>query len=103
MKESKAINSSLMVLGKVVDALNAKHPRIPYRDSKLTRLLQDSLGGKSHACMVLNIAPMPDHYQETYNGLKFASKSRNVFNAPVVNAVYGGSLFELSFSGPSSC
>ena len=44
MKESGAINSSLFVLAKVVDALNAKHHRIPYRDSKLTRLLQDSLG-----------------------------------------------------------
>ena len=101
MKESKAINSSLMVLGKVVDALNAKHHRIPYRDSKLTRLLQDSLGGKSHACMVLNIAPMPDHYQETYNGLKFASKSRNVFNAPVVNAVCVDLTFECSPSNAS--
>ena len=58
MKESKAINSSLMVLGKVVDALNAKHHRIPYRDSKLTRLLQDSLGGAAKTLMVCQISPV---------------------------------------------
>eukprot|EP00040_Diaphanoeca_grandis_P034162 m.210573 g.210573 ORF g.210573 m.210573 type:complete len:707 (-) comp33083_c0_seq1:139-2259(-) len=87
MKESGAINTSLFVLGKVVDALNAKQHRIPYRDSKLTRLLQDSLGGTSHACMILNVAPMPEQYLDTYKSLNFASKSKNIFNAPVLQMI----------------
>ncbi len=87
LKESGAINTSLFVLSKVVDALNAGHARIPYRDSKLTRLLQDSLGGASYACMVANIAPSRHFYWDTYNCLNFASKSRNVINAPAAAAV----------------
>eukprot|EP00039_Didymoeca_costata_P021849 m.345577 g.345577 ORF g.345577 m.345577 type:complete len:625 (+) comp26766_c0_seq1:92-1966(+) len=81
MKESGAINSSLFVLGKVVDALNKKQPRIPYRDSKLTRLLQDSLGGTSRACIIINIAPYrAKSLQETSSALSFGAKSRNITN-----------------------
>ncbi|XP_033627005.1 kinesin-like protein KIF22 [Asterias rubens] len=82
LKESGAINTSLFVLGKVVDALNQGLGRIPYRDSKLTRLLQDSLGGSAHACMVTNIAPEETNYMETYTALNFASKSRQIVNRP---------------------
>lgn len=85
LKESGAINMSLFVLGKVVDALNEGQSRIPYRDSKLTRLLQDSLGGDSRACIVANIAPSKHLYFDTYNSLNFASKSRNIVNRPVVH------------------
>ncbi|XP_077867755.1 LOW QUALITY PROTEIN: kinesin-like protein KIF22-B [Saccoglossus kowalevskii] len=82
LKESGAINVSLFVLGQVVDALNQGLPRIPYRDSKLTRLLQDSLGGTAHACMVTNIAPEERNYMDTYTTLNFAAKSRQIVNKP---------------------
>lgn len=86
MTESTNINSSLFVLGKVVNALNDGSARIPYRDSKLTRLLQDSLGGKSHAIMIANIAPLTAYLFETNRTLNFASKSRRVTNKPIVHS-----------------
>eukprot|EP00057_Strongylocentrotus_purpuratus_P035137 XP_797841.3 PREDICTED: kinesin-like protein KIF22 [Strongylocentrotus purpuratus] len=82
LKESGAINTSLFVLGQVVDALNQRLPRIPYRDSKLTRLLQDSLGGSSHACIITNIAPEEKNYMDTYTTLHFAAKSKQIINRP---------------------
>ncbi|PIK39734.1 putative kinesin-like protein KIF22 [Apostichopus japonicus] len=87
LKESGCINMSLFQLGKVVDALNQGLPRIPYRDSKLTRLLQDSLGGHAHACMLTNIAPEQEFYMDTYTTLNFAAKSRNVVNKPFVREI----------------
>jgi hypothetical protein len=63
--------------------------RVPYRDSKLTRLLQDSLGGRSYGVMIANVSPSVNHYQDTFNTLNFASKSRQIINKPVVNTVDG--------------
>lgn len=85
MTESSNINKSLFVLGKVVNALN-EGARVPYRDSKLTRLLQDSLGGKSNAIMIANIAPGQAFFTETQRTLNFASKSRKIVNKPVVHS-----------------
>ncbi|XP_043942274.1 kinesin-like protein KIF22 [Protopterus annectens] len=82
LKESGAINSSLFVLSKVVDALNQGLPRIPYRDSKLTRLLQDSLGGTAHSVVVTNISPEHKYYFDTLSALNFAAKSKQVVNKP---------------------
>ncbi|XP_067884608.1 kinesin-like protein KIF22 [Heterodontus francisci] len=82
LKESGAINTSLFVLSKVVDALNQGLRRIPYRDSKLTRLLQDSLGGTAHSVMIANIAPEYKHYFNTLTALNFAAKSKLVVNRP---------------------
>ncbi|XP_059499238.1 kinesin-like protein KIF22 isoform X1 [Stegostoma tigrinum] len=82
LKESGAINTSLFVLSKVVDALNQGLCRIPYRDSKLTRLLQDSLGGTAHSVMITNIAPEYKHYFNTLTALNFAAKSKLVVNRP---------------------
>ncbi|XP_069591087.1 kinesin-like protein KIF22 isoform X1 [Ranitomeya imitator] len=82
LKESGAINSSLFTLSKVVDALNQGLPRIPYRDSKLTRLLQDSLGGSAHSVMIANIAPEKHYYFDTLTALNFAAKSKQVINKP---------------------
>lgn len=78
--ESGAINKSLFTLGQVVDALNNNSSRIPYRDSKLTRLLQDSLGGRAYALIIANVAPNDSFSMETYNTLKFASKTRQIEN-----------------------
>nr|XP_033801953.1 kinesin-like protein KIF22 isoform X2 [Geotrypetes seraphini] len=82
LKESGAINSSLFVLSKVVDALNHGLRRIPYRDSKLTRLLQDSLGGSAHSVMITNIAPEHRFYFDTLTALNFAARSKQVVNRP---------------------
>ncbi|XP_040296356.1 kinesin-like protein KIF22 isoform X2 [Bufo bufo] len=82
LKESGAINSSLFTLSKVVDALNQGLPRIPYRDSKLTRLLQDSLGGSAHSVMITNIAPEQNYYFDTLTALNFAAKSKQIINRP---------------------
>ncbi|XP_072889615.1 kinesin-like protein KIF22 [Hemitrygon akajei] len=82
LKESGAINTSLFVLSKVVDALNQGLTRIPYRDSKLTRLLQDSLGGTAHSVMITNIAPEYKHYFNTLTALNFAAKSKLIVNHP---------------------
>ncbi|XP_062331618.1 kinesin-like protein KIF22 isoform X2 [Osmerus eperlanus] len=85
LKESGAINLSLFTLSKVVDSLNAGAScRVPYRDSKLTRLLQDSLGGSAHAVMVTNIAPEYTFYFDTFTALNFAAKSKQVVNRPFV-------------------
>lgn len=85
MTESTNINKSLFVLGKVVNALN-EGARVPYRDSKLTRLLQDSLGGRSNAIMIANIAPGQAFFTETQRTLNFASKSRKIVNKVVVHS-----------------
>ncbi|XP_054849372.1 kinesin-like protein KIF22 [Eublepharis macularius] len=82
LKESGAINTSLFVLSKVVDALNQGLPRVPYRDSKLTRLLQDSLGGTAHSVIIANIAPEKRYYYDTLTSLNFAAKSKEVVNKP---------------------
>ncbi|XP_067225459.1 kinesin-like protein KIF22 [Chanodichthys erythropterus] len=85
LKESGAINLSLFTLSKVVDALNAgAGGRVPYRDSKLTRLLQDSLGGSAHSVMITNIAPEYKYYFDTFSALNFAAKSKQIVNRPFV-------------------
>ena len=82
--ESGAINTSLFVLGQVVDALNKAAPRVPYRDCKLTRLLQDSLGGRAFALVITNVAPTANWLAETVASLNFAAKSRNISNHVVL-------------------
>lgn len=85
MAESAAINKSLSVLGQVVHALNQGAARIPYRNSKLTRILQDALGGSSIGLLICNIAPGVKFRQDTLNTLNFAVRTKNVENRPVVN------------------
>ncbi|XP_033975348.1 kinesin-like protein KIF22 isoform X2 [Trematomus bernacchii] len=85
LKESGAINLSLFTLSKVVDSLNSSTAvRVPYRDSKLTRLLQDSLGGSAHSVMITNIAPEYKFYFDTFGALNFASKSKLIVNKPFI-------------------
>ncbi|RDX42160.1 kinesin-domain-containing protein [Lentinus brumalis] len=85
MAESAAINKSLSVLGQVVHALNSGASRIPYRNSKLTRILQDALGGSSEGLLICNLAPGTKFRQDTLNTLNFAVRSKNIQNKPVVN------------------
>lgn len=89
MVESGSINSSLHCLGRVVDALNSTVPgtRIPYRESKLTRILQDCLGGKSRAVLIANVVDSDAFLPHTANTLSFASKSRKITNNVQIAAV----------------
>ncbi|KAF9052816.1 kinesin domain-containing protein [Panaeolus papilionaceus] len=92
IKEGISINSGLLALGNVISALGdparaksntATH--IPYRDSKLTRLLQDSLGGNAHTLMIACVSPAEWNAAETINTLKYANRARNIKNRAVVN------------------
>ena len=86
LEEAKKINLSLSALGNVISALVAggnKH--IPYRDSKLTRLLQDSLGGNTKTLMIAAISPADDSYEETLSTLKYAARAKQIQNKPTVN------------------
>jgi kinesin family protein 3/17 len=85
-KEATKINLSLSTLCHVISALtDAKSNYIPYRDSKLTRLLQDSLGGNTKTIMVSNIGPAEYNYDETINTLRYASRAKNIQNQPRIN------------------
>ena len=58
---------------------------MPYRDSKLTRILQDSLGGNSRTTMIAHVSPAEYNYEESLNTLRYAARARNIKNKPVVN------------------
>uniref|UniRef100_A0A182NL95 Kinesin-like protein n=1 Tax=Anopheles dirus TaxID=7168 RepID=A0A182NL95_9DIPT len=86
LKEATKINLSLSALGNVISALvDGKTRHIPYRDSKLTRLLQDSLGGNTKTLMVACISPADYNYDETLSTLRYASRAKNIANKPRVN------------------
>lgn len=89
-KEGVHINRGLLALGNVISALGDEKKRkegvhVPYRDSKLTRLLQDSLGGNSRTVMIACISPADINAEETLNTLKYANRARNIQNKPVIN------------------
>nr|AMS24209.1 kinesin 2 protein [Marsilea vestita] len=85
-KEMTKINWSLSALGNVISALvDGKSSHIPYRDSKLTRLLQDSLGGNTRTVMVANIGPADYNYEESISTLRYANRAKNIKNKPHVN------------------
>jgi len=83
--EGKKINLSLTALGSVIDALSFNRKHIPYKDSKLTRLLADSLGGNTKTVMFANISPASYNYDETLGTLRYASRAKLIKNAPKVN------------------
>lgn len=86
LKEASKINLSLSALGNVISALvDDKCQYIPYRDSKLTRLLQDSLGGNSKTLMVANIGPASYNYDESLTTLRYANRAKNIQNQPRIN------------------
>ncbi|XP_067227863.1 kinesin-like protein KIF3B [Chanodichthys erythropterus] len=86
LKEATKINLSLSALGNVISALvDGRSTHIPYRDSKLTRLLQDSLGGNARTVMVANIGPASYNVEETLTTLRYANRAKNIKNKPRVN------------------
>ncbi|PON67182.1 Kinesin-like protein [Trema orientale] len=90
LREGIHINKGLLALGNVISALGDDKKRkecvhVPYRDSKLTRLLQDSLGGNSKTVMIACISPADINTEETLNTLKYANRARNIQNKPVAN------------------
>lgn len=89
LKEGIDINRGLLVLGNVISALGDSRKRgrvhVPYRDSKLTRMLQDSLGGNSQTLMIACVSPAETNLHETLNALRYANRARNIQNKPIVN------------------
>ncbi|CAB3377767.1 Hypothetical predicted protein [Cloeon dipterum] len=87
-KEGISINCGLLALGNVISALGDKSKKVmhvPYRDSKLTRLLQDSLGGNSRTVMIACISPSTQDFMETLSTLKYANRARNIKNRVTIN------------------
>ena len=86
LKEATKINLSLSALGNVISALvDSKSKHIPYRDSKLTRLLQSSLGGNTKTLMVACVSPADNNYDETLSTLRYANRAKNIKNKPKIN------------------
>lgn len=71
LEEAKSINKSLSTLGMVILALVKKQPYVPYRDSKLTRVLQNSLGGNSKTCVIITLSPAKNNLAETLSSIRF--------------------------------
>ncbi|KAI9477418.1 kinesin motor domain-containing protein, partial [Coemansia mojavensis] len=88
LKEGAHINKSLLALGTVIGRLSedgSDYGHIPYRDSKLTRILQPSLGGNAKTLIICTITPSPDYIDEALSTLKFASRAKTIRNTPEVN------------------
>ena len=89
LEEAKIINKSLAMLGNVITALtDGKSSHIPYRDSKLTRVLQDSLGGNSKTALIVTCSPSPYNEAETISTLRFGVRAKAIKNKPKVNREY---------------
>ena len=96
MKEGIQINKGLLILGNVISHLTGEKTGgfIPYRDSKLTRILQDSLGGNSRTTMIACVSPAESNYEETLSTIQYASRARNIKNKPIVNRDANSMLIE---------
>ncbi|KAF8503536.1 kinesin-domain-containing protein [Russula emetica] len=84
-REAGMINQSLLTLGRVINALVEKSPHIPYRESKLTRLLQDSLGGRTKTCIIATTSPARSNMEETLSTLDYAIRAKSIRNRPEIN------------------
>jgi kinesin family protein 11 len=84
-REAGNINQSLLTLGRVITALVERTPHVPYRESKLTRILQDSLGGRTKTSIIATISPASSNLEETLSTLEYAHRAKNILNKPEVN------------------
>ncbi|MCP9257377.1 Kinesin-like protein [Dirofilaria immitis] len=84
-REAGSINQSLLTLGRVIMALTSGASHVPYRESKLTRILQDSLGGKTITTIVATLSPASNNIEESISTLEYASTAKNIKNQPEIN------------------
>ncbi|XP_066910744.1 kinesin-like protein KIF11 [Clytia hemisphaerica] len=84
-REAGNINQSLLTLGRVITALVENAPHVPYRESKLTRLLKDSLGGRTKTSIIATISPASCNLEETLSTLDYAHRAKNITNKPEIN------------------
>jgi kinesin family protein 11 len=98
--EAGLINKSLLTLGRVINALVDRNPQshIPYRESKLTRLLQDSLGGRTKTCIIATISPTKSNLEETMSTLHYAFRAKNIRNQPQLNKPVSKRVFLADFA-----
>jgi len=92
-KEAGEINKSLVALGRVITALVDKSAHVPYRDSKLTRLLRDALGGRCRTCIIATVSPASHSVEETLSTLEYAHRAKNIKNKPLSNGKVAKSIF----------
>ncbi|KAL9940182.1 hypothetical protein V8E36_000887 [Tilletia maclaganii] len=85
-REAGMINQSLLTLGRVINALVEKQSHIPFRESKLTRLLQESLGGRTKTCIIATVSESKASIDETMSTLEYATRARSIQNRPEMNA-----------------
>ena len=86
LKEATNINKSLLTLGNVISSLvDGVSTHVPYRDSKLTKLLMDSLGGNTKTVMIANVGPADWNYDETISTLRYANRAKSIKNKPHIN------------------
>ena len=83
--EAGKINQSLLTLGRVITSLVEHAGHVPYRESKLTRLLQDSLGGRTKTSIIATVSPAAVNYEETVSTLDYANRAKNITNRPEIN------------------
>jgi len=88
LEEAKKINWSLSALGNVIDALAEQRPHVPYRDSRLTRVLEEALGGNCHTTLLVAASTCMQHFDETLSSLRFATRAKYVRNHAKVNYMY---------------
>jgi len=96
--EAGLINKSLLTLGRVINALVDRTAHVPYRESKLTRLLQDSLGGRTKTCIIATISPAKSNLEETISTLDYAFRAKNIRNKPQVNQLINKKLLLREFT-----
>merc|ERR1719473_715454 len=89
MEEAKAINKSLSALGQVIKALTStkKNTHIPFRDSKLTRMLQDAIGGNSRTTLMICMSPSKYNVEESVSTCRFGARAKMIKNKAKVNVV----------------
>lgn len=88
LKEAKTINCSLSALGHTIQALSERRPHVPYRNSQLTRVLQETLGGNCKTTLLVACSPSAGHVSETLSSLRFAARARSVCNHVKVNLIH---------------
>lgn len=96
--EAGLINKSLLTLGRVINALVDRSAHIPYRESKLTRLLQDSLGGRTKTCIIATVSPAKSNIEETLSTLEYAFRAKDIRNKPQLNALINKKMLLRDFS-----